>query len=141
LNYKLKDYYKIINGVIIAYLVIMLLLPLFRIFLSSPLNNYWQCSYKAITGENCPFCGITRDIESIVIYIFSFGKNSLNILNNITIPLLSLIAIETPLRTVLIIACSHNISKTKIIVIVVVDIIFHLTIFIMLINYIINFMR
>lgn len=57
--------YRIVNGVLAGWLVFPFFLP----WISIPMGRYfprvWRCSYRAMTGENCPFCGLTRDLRTL----------------------------------------------------------------------------
>ena len=48
----------------------VLLLPFISPVMENLFPVLWQCQYKRITGQQCPFCGITRDIEAF----YSTGK-------------------------------------------------------------------
>ena len=57
--------YKIVNLIIIGWLLYIFSLPLFSNYLSGFAPQIWRCPYKAITGTNCPFCGMTHDFALI----------------------------------------------------------------------------
>ncbi len=44
--------------------IYILLLPFISSIMVKLFPAIWQCQYKRITGQQCPFCGITRDIGS-----------------------------------------------------------------------------
>jgi hypothetical protein len=37
--------------------------------------NFWQCPYKHHTGRDCPFCGLTRDLEEFASMRWSHIRN------------------------------------------------------------------
>ena len=43
--------------------IYILLLPFISPIMVKMFPTLWQCQYKRITGQQCPFCGITRDIS------------------------------------------------------------------------------
>lgn len=38
-------------------------------------SDFWQCPYKRHTGRDCPFCGLTRDLEDFVSLRWSHVRN------------------------------------------------------------------
>jgi|BioPla2DNA2_1021312.scaffolds.fasta_scaffold109616_2 hypothetical protein len=62
---KLQRIYPIINIVVICFSLYMLALPLISPFMSKLFPNFWTCSYRAITNEPCPFCGVTTDLGNL----------------------------------------------------------------------------
>jgi len=50
--------------------IYILLLPFISPMMGNMFPALWQCQYKRIIGHECPFCGITRDIDTF----YSTGK-------------------------------------------------------------------
>jgi len=128
--------YKVINGVIILYILTIILLPLFNEIVFSTNTQIWQCPYLRITGKPCPFCGITRDIKSIMCFIASLGNDNIYLLNKISLPLLLTIFIEVIIRFFILIKLSNIKVPYSLII---VDIIIHSFLLITLFMYIIIF--
>jgi len=55
--------------------IYILFLPFISPIMVKLFPALWQCQYKRITGQQCPFCGITRDIS---VY---YSTGNLGILN------------------------------------------------------------
>jgi len=58
--------YSIINIVIICFMVYLFTLPVLSPVMEKILPDLWQCQYLRITGQECPFCGLTRDFRNIM---------------------------------------------------------------------------
>ena len=56
--------------VMAGWCIYILLLPFISPIMGNIFPTLWQCQYKRIIGHECPFCGITRDID----IFYSTGK-------------------------------------------------------------------
>lgn len=58
--------YRTFNLVVLGFLLYALLFPLISPLMEKLLPNVWRCYYKDITGNPCPFCGLTSDMSSFL---------------------------------------------------------------------------
>lgn len=75
-------HYKTINFIILGFAIYILFLPFVAEASRTIHPELWNCAYRSITGNPCPFCGLTTDIRSI-----STGIGDGNIGANINNPL------------------------------------------------------
>lgn len=68
--------YYIINLVLIGLLLYLLFLPAISPIMSQLFPDLWQCQYLRITGQECPFCGLTKDFRDIMSLGSSTPRNS-----------------------------------------------------------------
>jgi len=61
-----RSNYFIINLVLICFFLYLLSLPFLSPFMQELFPDLWQCQYLRITGQECPFCGLTRDFRNIM---------------------------------------------------------------------------
>ena len=111
-------YYKIINSVLLFATIYLFFLPEIMVFISFLPPEITECRYLARTGNPCPFCGVTRDINNI--------KNNESVVNNISVYIYVFCLFEFSLRLVLML--KKNLISRKVFV---VDAIIHLCIFLL----------
>ena len=58
--------YRIFNLTIIGLLLYVLVFSIVSPVLTEYFPNLPVCYYKEFTGSNCPFCGLTRDLNCIL---------------------------------------------------------------------------
>lgn len=90
----LLRYYKIINSVLLFATIYLFFLPEIMLFISLLPSEITECRYLARTGNPCPFCGVTRDINNI--------KKNESVVNNISVYIYIFCLFEFSLRLVLI---------------------------------------
>lgn len=61
---NIRKVYNIFNWISISGLIYVMLLPLISIPMNWLCPQLWTCSYLRITGNPCPFCGLTRDFSA-----------------------------------------------------------------------------
>lgn len=52
--------YRTLNLVLLGLLLYALAFPLISPAMERAFPSLWRCHWKAATGEECPFCGLTR---------------------------------------------------------------------------------
>lgn len=112
----LLRYYKIINSVLLFATIYLFFLPEILLFTSFLPPEITECRYLVTTGNPCPFCGVTRDINNI--------KKNEAVVNNISVYIYIFCLFEFSLRLVLIF--KQKLISRKVFVI---DAIFHLFVF------------
>lgn len=60
--------YRTVNLVILGLLLYVLFFSLISPYMERIFPTLWRCNYKALTGEQCPFCGLTGDMRN---YLFA----------------------------------------------------------------------
>lgn len=126
-NNLLKKY-KTINLVALGLTIYFLMLPIISPIISKFFPTLWRCSYLYATGKRCPFCGITRDLDSAMHLNFSF-------INEISIFMFIFIIFELIFR-IIIMNIKTNLKK-----IIVLDILIHIFVVIYLTIYVILFLN
>jgi hypothetical protein len=58
--------YRIMNLVILALLLYALIFPLISPLMERLFPSLWRCSYKALSGKPCSFCGLTEDMNQFL---------------------------------------------------------------------------
>ena len=71
---KTSAVYRTVSIVILAVCIYFFLLPVISPFMERMLPEIWTCPFLRITGNPCPFCGITRGMGSI--YSLDIGSAS-----------------------------------------------------------------
>jgi len=64
--------YTNINKVMVGIFIYFMSLPIISPIMSRLFPSFWVCPYLEITGKPCPFCGITRDFDSLFHLQFQF---------------------------------------------------------------------
>ena len=82
--------YRIFNLTVAVLAVYFMLLPVISPVLEDVLPDLWRCRYRASTGRDCPFCGVTTDMETL----FTSGVYPESVRNPLTLPLLTIILLE-----------------------------------------------
>ena len=124
----IKKNYKIINWVILLVVVYILILPFLSPICSKLFPNLWTCAYLKYTGKYCPFCGLTRDINSVMNFKFDF-------INSRAIIMIGFVLFNVFFR---IFALIKKIENKKIIIF---DISIHTVFLIYILIYIIDFFK
>ena len=58
--------YRIFNLVILGFLVYVLIFSLVSPVMEKLFPSVVRCYYKELTGDPCPFCGLTRDLNCVL---------------------------------------------------------------------------
>lgn len=58
--------YRIFNLVILGFLVYVLVFSLVSPVMEKLFPSVVRCYYKELTGDPCPFCGLTRDMNCVL---------------------------------------------------------------------------
>lgn len=124
--------YRTISIVILALCLYGLLLPVISPVLSRWFPGVWTCPFLRLTGQDCPFCGITRGFSDI--YALNLGKASM-----VSMAALMVVLFEIVFRTFVMLTASGFRKKT-LRRIVVFDIIIHAMMIVLLCIYVIMFL-
>ncbi|PIE51521.1 hypothetical protein CSA37_10965 [Candidatus Fermentibacteria bacterium] len=54
------------NLVILGFLLWVMVFPVISPFMEELMPEIWQCSYRSLTGNPCPFCGLTGDMRKYI---------------------------------------------------------------------------
>jgi len=127
-NHKI---YIIFNWVALMIIIYLSMLPIISPFLNKYFPHVWSCAYLNITGNPCPFCGITRDFISLIHFNF-------DLINTQSLVLFVFVIFEFLFRIIIIIINKKLKEKTKKLLIIL-DIIIHSIFISYLIIYIILF--
>lgn len=119
------------NKTIILICVLIIFLPIIIYIIRTIIPVFPRCLYYDITGEYCPFCGITTDLRNILQGEFYIAKN-----NILTIPIIILTILEVILRLVYLKYYRKVLNNRNVILI---DVIIHGIIFFILIIYCIRY--
>lgn len=117
--------YRIVNYVILALLFYILVFPFISTLLTRLSPELTQCYHKANTGELCPFCGLTRDMNCLLT-----GDEETDRINTNFQIFLSMYALEWFVRLLITILSRKFTGRT----IPIIDIGFHLIMVIVLFN-------
>lgn len=58
--------YRIFNLVILGFLLYVLVFTMISPVMEKHFPSIMRCYYKEITGDPCPFCGLTRDMNCVL---------------------------------------------------------------------------
>lgn len=117
--------YRIVNYVILALLLYVLVFPYISALLSEISPELTQCYHRANTGELCPFCGLTRDMNCVLT-----GNEETDRINTNFQVFIAMYALEWFIRVLIIILSRKFTGRT----IPILDIVFHLIMFMILFN-------
>lgn len=128
--------YRIVNLVILFYLLILFLLPFIDEKMKSTIPSVWRCSYRTITHKPCPYCGITRDAKNIIFNFQMMLDGKIHFMNKLSPFLAFIIPLEFIIRiaTLLLLARKKTGKKYP-----ATDIFIHIVMIIALIVYDVTF--
>lgn len=86
--------YRVFNLTAAGLAIYFLLLPVISPVMEDLLPDLWRCRYRASTGRDCPFCGVTRDMATL----FTRGVTAEDVRNPLSLPLLTMILLEFVFR-------------------------------------------
>lgn len=117
--------YRIVNYVILALLLYVLVFPYISTLLTRISPELTQCYHKANTEELCPFCGLTRDMNCVLT-----GNEETDRINTNFQIFIAMYAMEWFIRILIIILSRKFTGRT----IPILDMVFHLILFMIFIN-------
>ena len=129
---KTSAVYRTVSIVILAVCIYFFLLPVISPLMERLLPKIWTCPFLRITGNPCPFCGITRGMGSI--YSLDIGSASTTAL------MAALIAVSETAFRILIVTFAGSMKGRTIENIIMIDIICHLLLVISVTIYVIIYM-
>jgi len=86
--------YRVFNLTAAGLALYFLLLPVISPVMEDLMPGLWHCRYRASTGRDCPFCGVTGDMATL----FTGGVAAEGIRNPLSLPLLTMILLEFAFR-------------------------------------------
>lgn len=92
--------YRIFNWTVLGLVCYMAALPVVGRVMRFLLPQFWKCTYKAMTGNPCPFCGTTGDLTR-------FWQGNFEFRNPATPFLIAFLAAELIWRIALLCRRSH----------------------------------
>ena len=115
--------YRIVNYVILALLLYVLIFPYVSNILTKISPKLTQCYHKSNTGELCPFCGLTRDMNCVLT-----GNEETDRINTNFQIFIAIYAMEWIIRVLITILSRKFTGRT----IPILDMVFHLILFVIL---------
>ena len=133
-KYRIRSY-KEFNITIVVLSFMMIFLPVIVYFIRLIFPNMVRCLYYEITSKPCPFCGFTTDLRNMLkgkIFVYKY--------NILSVPLVVIAIIEIISRIMLFKSKIWE-SELKVNSIIKSDILIHITLFIIVLVYIIFYFK
>ncbi|MDX1359111.1 MAG: DUF2752 domain-containing protein [Clostridia bacterium] len=115
---KVKKVYMIVSAVVLGFCIYGLLLPAVSPLLERIVPGIWTCPFLRMTGQPCPFCGITHGLTDL--YRLNISGASI-----VTMIIFLLVLVESAYR-IMILLTIKGIREKIVKILAAIDIAWHL---------------